>query len=84
MNLWCWSYWKFPQGIIYSLLDKKQEAEEQFMTYRSLVPEEYPQRNFLDDVVIAAKAESREKLKEEVQNWILTHTSSEALGKRSV
>lgn len=48
------------------------------MTYRSLVPEEYPQRNFLDDVVIAAKAESREKLKEDVQNWILTHTSSEA------
>lgn len=50
------------------MLDKKQEAEEQFMTYQSLVPEEYPQRNFLDDVVITAKAESREKLKEEVQN----------------
>lgn len=56
------------QGIIYSLLDKKKEAEEHFTTYRSLVPEEYPQRGFLDDVVFAAKTESRQKLKEKVQN----------------
>ncbi|KAM7514272.1 hypothetical protein LguiA_003855 [Lonicera macranthoides] len=50
------------QGIIYSLLDKKEEAENQFETYRSLVPEEFPQRGFLDDVVLAAKTESRQQL----------------------
>lgn len=51
------------QGIIYSLLDKKKEADEQFETYRSLVPQEFPQRGFLDDVMIAAKTESREQLR---------------------
>ncbi|XP_059624387.1 protein SLOW GREEN 1, chloroplastic [Cornus florida] len=53
------------QGIIYSLLDKKKEAEEQFEIYRSLVPEEFPERGFLDDVVLAAKRESREKLEKD-------------------
>ena len=43
------------QGIIYGLLNKKKEAEEQFEIYRSLVPEEFPQRGFLDDIVLAAK-----------------------------
>ncbi|PON58696.1 Signal transduction response regulator [Parasponia andersonii] len=55
-------------GIIYSLLDKKEEAAEQFETYRSLVPEEFPQRGFLDDVVLAAKTKSREQLQKEFQN----------------
>lgn len=54
--------WK---GIVYSLLDKKKEAEEQFATYRSLVPNEFPQRGFLDDVVLAAKTESRQQLEKE-------------------
>lgn len=49
------------QGIIYSLLDKKKEAQEQFEIYRSLVPDEFPQRGFLDDVVLAAKTKSRER-----------------------
>ncbi|KAI3725667.1 hypothetical protein L1987_65459 [Smallanthus sonchifolius] len=49
------------QGIIYSLLDKKEEAEEQFLTYRSLLPDEFPQRGFLEDVVLAAKTEIRQK-----------------------
>ncbi|XXG81255.1 hypothetical protein AAC387_Pa09g1935 [Persea americana] len=53
------------QGIIYSLLDKKMEADEQFETYRSLVPQEFPQRGFLDDVMIAAKTESREQLQKD-------------------
>ncbi|KAL6952991.1 hypothetical protein U1Q18_040904 [Sarracenia purpurea var. burkii] len=53
------------QGIIYSLLDKKKEAEEQFETYRSLVSEEFPQRGFLDDVVLAAKTSSRQQLDDE-------------------
>lgn len=50
---------------MYSLLDKKKEAEEQFKIYRSLVPEEFPQRGFLDDVVVAAKTESRQQLEKE-------------------
>ncbi|KAH9718079.1 TPR REGION domain-containing protein [Citrus sinensis] len=49
------------QGIIYSLLDKKKEATEQFEIYWSLVPDEFPQRGFLDDVVLAAKTKSRER-----------------------
>lgn len=53
------------QGIIYSLLDKKSEAEEQFQIYRSLVPDEFPQRGFLDDVVLAAKTSSQEQLERE-------------------
>ncbi|KAI3981537.1 hypothetical protein MKX01_007457 [Papaver californicum] len=55
------------QGIIYSLLDKAKEAEEQFEIYRSLIPDEYPQRGFLDDVVLAAKTESHEQLKKEFE-----------------
>ncbi|XP_050204893.1 protein SLOW GREEN 1, chloroplastic [Mercurialis annua] len=55
------------QGIIYSLLDRKKEASEQFETYRSLVPEEFPQRGFLDDVVLTAKTESREQLQKEFE-----------------
>ncbi|KAK4356145.1 hypothetical protein RND71_025116 [Anisodus tanguticus] len=56
------------QGIVYSLLDKKKEAAEQFEIYRSLVPEEFPQRGFLDDVVLAAKTETREQLEKEIKN----------------
>ncbi|KAK1432385.1 hypothetical protein QVD17_09281 [Tagetes erecta] len=51
------------QGIIYSLLDKKEEAEEQFLTYQSLLPDEFPQRGFLEDVVLAAKTEIRQQHK---------------------
>ncbi|KAI3669331.1 hypothetical protein L6452_40563 [Arctium lappa] len=55
------------QGIIYSLLDRKEEAEEQFSTYRSLLPDEFPERGFLDDVVLAAKTEIRQKRKNELK-----------------
>lgn len=55
------------QGIIYSLLDKNEEAEEQFLTYQSLLPDEFPQREFLDDVVLAAKTEIRQKSKNMVK-----------------
>ncbi|XP_043721887.1 protein SLOW GREEN 1, chloroplastic [Telopea speciosissima] len=55
------------QGIIYSLQDKKEEAQEQFETYRTLVPEEFPQRGFLDDVVLAAKTESRQQLEKDFE-----------------
>ncbi|KAK6930823.1 hypothetical protein RJ641_002616 [Dillenia turbinata] len=55
-------------GIVYSLLDKKEEAAEQFETYRSLVPEEFPQRGFLDDVVLSAKVKSVEQLQKEFES----------------
>lgn len=53
------------QGIIYSLLDKKKEADEQFELYHNLIPEEYPQRSFIDDVILAAKTESQEQLRKD-------------------
>ncbi|KAJ4828085.1 hypothetical protein Tsubulata_018952, partial [Turnera subulata] len=52
------------QGIIYSLLDKKKEAAKQFEMYQSLVPEEFPQRRFLDDVVLEAQSKTQERLQE--------------------
>lgn len=54
------------QGIIYSLLDKKEEADEQFEIYRDLVPDELPQRGFIDDVIMAAKTESQEGLQKKI------------------
>ncbi|KOM40860.1 hypothetical protein LR48_Vigan04g105800 [Vigna angularis] len=56
------------QGIIYSLMGKTEEAAQQFETYQSLVPEEFPQRGFLDDVAIAAKKTSFEKFNREFRN----------------
>lgn len=53
------------QGIIFSLQDKKKEADEQFEIYRNLVPEEFPQRGFLEDVMLAAKTKSREQLEKQ-------------------
>lgn len=53
------------QGIIYSLLDKKKEADEEFEIYHSLVPHEFPQRGFLDDVIMSAKTESHEQLQKD-------------------
>ncbi|KAK3419156.1 hypothetical protein EUGRSUZ_H04883 [Eucalyptus grandis] len=64
------------QGIIYSLLDKKKEAQEQLETYRSLVPEEFPQRGFLDDVVLAAKSATWEQLQKEFKAELRSERSS--------
>lgn len=49
-------------------MDKKEEAEEQFETYRSLVPEEFPNRGFLDDLVLEAKTTSGQQLEKEIQS----------------
>lgn len=46
-------------------MDKKEEAKELFEMYQSLVPEEFPQRQYLDDIVLAAKTESRQQLEED-------------------
>ncbi|KAG6721783.1 protein SLOW GREEN 1, chloroplastic [Carya illinoinensis] len=53
------------RGVIYSLQDKEKEAAEQFETYQALMPEEFPQRGFVDDVVLAAKAKSQERFQKE-------------------
>lgn len=58
----------YSQGIVYSLLNKKEEAEKQFDMYRSLVPEEFPQKGFLDDVVLEAITSSRQQLEKELQS----------------
>ncbi|KAF7840043.1 protein SLOW GREEN 1, chloroplastic [Senna tora] len=55
------------QGIIYSLLDKKEEAAQQFEIYGALVPEEFPQRRFLDDVALTAKGTSKEQFQKEFE-----------------
>ncbi|KAF8018617.1 hypothetical protein BT93_H3498 [Corymbia citriodora subsp. variegata] len=66
------------QGIIYSLLDKKKEAQEQFETYQSLVPEEFPQRGFLDDVVLAAKSATWEQLQKEFKSELREEVSADS------
>ncbi|XP_009409535.2 protein SLOW GREEN 1, chloroplastic [Musa acuminata AAA Group] len=43
------------QGIIYTLLRKKDEAEKQFQTYRRLVPKGHPYAQYFDDNMIAMK-----------------------------
>ncbi|EPS71235.1 hypothetical protein M569_03527, partial [Genlisea aurea] len=43
------------QGIVYGLLGKSKEADESFEIYRSLVPEEFPQKSYLDHVYLAAR-----------------------------
>ncbi|KAL5075285.1 hypothetical protein RYX36_014269 [Vicia faba] len=56
------------QGIIYSLLDKKEEAAKQFETYQALVPQEFPQKGFLDDITLAAKETSQVQFQKEFRN----------------
>ncbi|KAA8516475.1 hypothetical protein F0562_017019 [Nyssa sinensis] len=43
------------QGIIYTLLKKKDKAEKQFQKYRRLVPKGHPYARFFDDNMIATK-----------------------------
>lgn len=52
------------QGIVYSVLDKKDEAEQQFEKYRKLVPEDFEMRGLLDEVMLSAKKESRKVYEE--------------------
>lgn len=52
------------QGIVYALLDRKEEADEEFDTYRSLVPDEFPDKSFINDVIQAARVECRDRLKD--------------------
>lgn len=43
------------EGIVYSLMMKKEEAEMKFEKYRRLVPKGHQYRGFFDDNVIAMK-----------------------------
>ncbi|WOL04759.1 hypothetical protein Cni_G13481 [Canna indica] len=43
------------QGIVYSLLRKKDEAEKQFQKFRELVPKDHPYAQHFDDNMIAMK-----------------------------
>ncbi|OIW05090.1 hypothetical protein TanjilG_06227 [Lupinus angustifolius] len=43
------------QGIIYTLLRKKDEAEKQFEKFRGLVPKNHPYREYLEDNMFATK-----------------------------
>ncbi|KAJ9694560.1 hypothetical protein PVL29_010173 [Vitis rotundifolia] len=45
------------QGIIYTLLRKKDEAEKQFQKYRRLVPKGHPYARYFDDNMIATRME---------------------------
>lgn len=43
------------QGIIYTLLKKKDEAEKQFEKFRGLVPKDHPYKEYLEDNMFATK-----------------------------
>ncbi|KAK6942915.1 hypothetical protein RJ641_028292 [Dillenia turbinata] len=47
------------QGIIYTLLRKKDEAEKQFQKYRRLVPRGHPYAQYFDENMIATKVFSQ-------------------------
>lgn len=53
---------------MYSLLDQKKDAERAFLKYRRRCPKTFPERGYLDDLMIGAKTEAKksqtgEKLK---------------------
>ncbi|XP_044967000.1 protein SLOW GREEN 1, chloroplastic-like [Hordeum vulgare subsp. vulgare] len=60
------------QGIVYALLDKKEEADEQFDVYRSLVPDEFPDKSFINDVILSAKVESKDRLQKDLRSEYLS------------
>uniref|UniRef100_M8CTQ7 Uncharacterized protein n=1 Tax=Aegilops tauschii TaxID=37682 RepID=M8CTQ7_AEGTA len=60
------------QGIVYALLDKKEEADEQFDVYRSLVPDEFPDKSFINDVILSAKVESKDRLQKDFRSEYLS------------
>ncbi|OIW15579.1 hypothetical protein TanjilG_08156 [Lupinus angustifolius] len=43
------------QGIIYTLLRKKDEAEKQFQKFRGLVPKNHPYKDYFEDNMFATK-----------------------------
>ncbi|XP_065854012.1 protein SLOW GREEN 1, chloroplastic [Euphorbia lathyris] len=53
------------QGIIYTLMRKKEEAEKKFEQFRKLVPKNHPYREFFLDNMFATKFFSEKVLREE-------------------
>lgn len=60
------------QGIVYALLDRKEDADKQFDIYRSLVPDEFPDKNFINDVILAARMESNGRIQKEFGSEFLS------------
>ncbi|CAN6345483.1 unnamed protein product [Urochloa humidicola] len=60
------------QGIVYALLDRKEDADKQFDIYRSLVPDEFPDKSFINDVILAARMESNDRLQKEFGSEFLS------------
>jgi len=56
------------QGIVYAVLDKKDEAEQQFEKYRKLVPANFEFQGFMDKVMWSAKTESRKRYEQRKKN----------------
>ncbi|GAB2254205.1 hypothetical protein Droror1_Dr00022014 [Drosera rotundifolia] len=54
------------EGIIYSLQGKEKEAEDFFNIFQSLVPEDFPERGYLDDIILEAKTELSQQLDKRV------------------
>ncbi|KAF3526065.1 hypothetical protein F2Q69_00048968 [Brassica cretica] len=52
------------QGVIYTLLKKKDKAEEQFDKFRELVPENHPYREYFMENLIASKLFSEKTQRE--------------------
>lgn len=53
------------QGLVYSLLDQKKDAERAFLKYRRRCPKTFPERGYLDELMICAKTEARKLQTEE-------------------
>ncbi|KAJ1262004.1 hypothetical protein BS78_09G073400 [Paspalum vaginatum] len=60
------------QGIVDALSDRKEDADKQFDIYRSLVPDEFPDKSFINDVILAAKMESHDRLQKEFESEFQT------------
>ncbi|CAN6336473.1 unnamed protein product [Urochloa humidicola] len=60
------------QGIVYALLDRKEDADKQFDIYRSLVPDEFPDKSFINDVILAARMESNDRIQKEFGSEFLS------------
>ena len=60
------------QGIVYALLDRKEDADKQFDIYRSLVPDEFSDKSFISDVMLAARMESHDRLQKEFESEFQT------------
>lgn len=43
-------------GIVYSLLGKKKEAHEQLQIYHNLIPQEYPEKGFINKIILFTQA----------------------------